>query len=283
VDTQQGRPDCYGRLEKVFPVGEEGLRQVPPGCLECQLRVDCMKKALGGLEGLEFQAERVEGSAEPGIIKRAKLWSLRKEIERKKREEAISPFSWGLVFSILLSPWRFFGEGGPEGKTQAFSFGLFWGSVGSMLAYFYQALAIKLGMLHGPGFLVGDLEPKGIFVALILFVPLSIVIEILISSVLWHLMLSLVGAGKSGLGATFRVVGSSQAVMILGLIPVVGGYLAIPWKFWVQMVGMKQLHQTSYGRIVLGGVLAVLGLLGLVVLLVWIFLTIVTKGLLSWT
>ena len=43
--TTTSRPECYGVLEKVFPRGKTGLREVRERCWNCAERVECLRAA----------------------------------------------------------------------------------------------------------------------------------------------------------------------------------------------------------------------------------------------
>jgi hypothetical protein len=45
-DQQSQQPACYGVLDKVFPTGGEGLREVRDLCWNCALRVECLRQAM---------------------------------------------------------------------------------------------------------------------------------------------------------------------------------------------------------------------------------------------
>jgi hypothetical protein len=66
-----------------------------------------------------------------------------------------------------------------------------------------------------------------------------------------HLMLVVVRGGDSGFKATFRVVSYSQAAQAWGLIPFVGGWIGGVWQFIVQIIGLRQIHKTSYVKVVI--------------------------------
>lgn len=75
---------CFGILEKVFPVGKRGMREVPPGCTECIKRVDCMKAALASDQGIRFTEEMIERKESAGMIGWLERWSRKKELSRLK-------------------------------------------------------------------------------------------------------------------------------------------------------------------------------------------------------
>ncbi len=78
-------PDCFGQLDKVFPVGEEGLRTSPPECMKCPHAKSCLQAAMGGLEGLKLQEEKVDHTYEYGLIGKIERWS-RKKLIRQQME-----------------------------------------------------------------------------------------------------------------------------------------------------------------------------------------------------
>jgi hypothetical protein len=75
--------DCYGILEKVFPKGDQELRQVPAACMECSDRVLCLKEAIRTKEGLEMEAQLLRRAEEGGLINRFQRWSRKKQISRQ--------------------------------------------------------------------------------------------------------------------------------------------------------------------------------------------------------
>ena len=79
--------DCFGLLEKVFPLGDQGLREVPPQCFDCPDRKACMQAALGTHDGMAFRDELLERSPEDGILGRIKRWSEKKSLARQMKED----------------------------------------------------------------------------------------------------------------------------------------------------------------------------------------------------
>lgn len=78
--------DCYGILDRVFPVGETGLREVPADCFSCPDRIECMRTALKTKEGILIQEDAVDRSGESGLRGRIRRWSRKKELQRMTRE-----------------------------------------------------------------------------------------------------------------------------------------------------------------------------------------------------
>jgi hypothetical protein len=263
------KPSCFGDLDRVFPMGQDGLRAVPDDCFLCNLRVLCLKTALDSPKGLEIKEEKIIQSDDLTIVKRLRLWSLKKSAERErssKKEQGTGAASFLLkdLPSVIITPWQYF-QKALRTKSESFSFGLLWGAVGSMLGYFYQSLAIQLGFLDVGNILGPELSSKAVFFGLLFVLPLGVVLEILLVSGIWHIMLRLVGASKGGYSYTFRVVCLSQGAMIACILPLAGTYLAMLWKFWIQLVGLRYVHQTNYQRLILAIFLVAFCFLGLVV------------------
>ncbi|MBW1998881.1 MAG: hypothetical protein JRJ29_13080 [Deltaproteobacteria bacterium] len=81
--------ECYGILERVFPMGKEGLREVREECFECPHKTPCLRAALETKEGLEMRSQRLEGMKEGGVLGALRRWSRKKELARliKERED----------------------------------------------------------------------------------------------------------------------------------------------------------------------------------------------------
>ena len=82
---------CFGVLEMVFPLGDEGLREITPGCFQCPERTPCLKAALRTKEGIQMRVEILERAESKGLVNRLQRWSQKKELHRlmkkgKKRE-----------------------------------------------------------------------------------------------------------------------------------------------------------------------------------------------------
>lgn len=81
------RKTCYGILDKVFPIGPEGLREIVTECFQCPERVPCLKAALSTREGIEMKAEMLDRHAANGFINRLRRWSQKKELSRLMKKE----------------------------------------------------------------------------------------------------------------------------------------------------------------------------------------------------
>ena len=79
--------DCFGILDKVFPMGKEGLREIVQACFNCPDRKECLRSALNTEQGLVFRSEIVDRSPATGLVDRFKRWSDRKDLSRRLKKE----------------------------------------------------------------------------------------------------------------------------------------------------------------------------------------------------
>jgi hypothetical protein len=87
--------NCFGILDKVFPMGKEGLREIVPVCFECPQRRECLQAALQTEEGFELRSQALERSSAGGLAGRLRRWSEKKELSRlKKAREGDKKWPW---------------------------------------------------------------------------------------------------------------------------------------------------------------------------------------------
>ena len=95
------RPECFGQLETVFPLGEDGLRHSPESCLECLDKTDCLRTGLKGEAGLKVHQEQIDRSYDSGMIGFMERWSKKKTISRHGNDPKSSK-----IRSLLSKYWR---------------------------------------------------------------------------------------------------------------------------------------------------------------------------------
>ena len=81
------KKDCFGVLNRVFPLGGKGLREITPGCFQCPERTPCLRAALYTREGLEMKSEILERAASKGMVSRFQRWSQKKQLHRLIKEQ----------------------------------------------------------------------------------------------------------------------------------------------------------------------------------------------------
>ena len=80
--VNESQKNCFGILEKVFPVGREGLREIFPSCFDCPDRKACLQSALVTKTGLMFRSEVLDRAPAKGLVGRFRRWSEKKELSR---------------------------------------------------------------------------------------------------------------------------------------------------------------------------------------------------------
>jgi hypothetical protein len=79
-------PPCYGDLETVFPMGEEGLRQTPASCMPCDCKTSCLRKAMADKGGLAVHEELVDRAYASGMVGFFERWSRKKALNNLKQK-----------------------------------------------------------------------------------------------------------------------------------------------------------------------------------------------------
>lgn len=101
-------PECFARLENVFPMGSDGLRHTPAGCRDCDIKTDCLRAAVTGEQGLTVHEERLERAYQAGSVGFLERWSQQKALDRRKPKGG----GW-------LGFWKRFRRPTPSGRSDA--------------------------------------------------------------------------------------------------------------------------------------------------------------------
>lgn len=80
------RKDCFGILNNVFPMGNEGLREIVPECFQCPDRKECLQDALKTEQGFQLRSEALDRSSSGGLMGRLKRWSDKKALSKGERK-----------------------------------------------------------------------------------------------------------------------------------------------------------------------------------------------------
>jgi hypothetical protein len=80
-------PDCFGDLEKVFPMGPKGLRVTPEECFyHCPVKTKCLQQAMATKNGIQVEEEVIERSTKAGAMTFFERWSRKKQAHRRGRK-----------------------------------------------------------------------------------------------------------------------------------------------------------------------------------------------------
>ncbi len=252
-EERKDRPDCFGILDEVFPMGEEGIREVRERCIDCPFRVECLREAIQTEEGLKMREEMMERMPVRGVGDWVRRWSEKKMLYRmRKKEEASWKALWSEFKSVLFSPSSFFSELSEINLRDAFTFGLITGSIGSMFSLFWKILLLEEkfpSIAKNIQNYIGSTDLM-LFISFLL-IPIFVIAGILFYSVLLHICLSIFGASKRGFSGTFFVICYSQAAEVLSFLPMLGGIIGSILQVYIQLVGLKKIHETSYFRVII--------------------------------
>ncbi len=153
---------------------------------------------------------------------------------------------------VVFSPRTFFRHTASEGGLwEPLAFGILFGSIGLMLELFWQFLMGEGSLSSIEIDFIGDYGTSIVFLAAAILCPLAATAMICMTSLIVHLLLTVVGGARNGFEATFRAVCYSQATQFWALIPYVGGVIATLWLVVVQIIGIREIHGVSYTRVLI--------------------------------
>ena len=80
-------PECFGQLEKVFPMTDSGLRQTPDDCFyHCPVKTKCLNHALRTKDGVKVEEEIIERGSKSGALNFFERWSRKKQLHKKLKK-----------------------------------------------------------------------------------------------------------------------------------------------------------------------------------------------------
>ena len=159
---------------------------------------------------------------------------------------------------VLFSPEKLFSTmTHTGGLKEPLAYGLLLGSIGGMLSVFWQFLMVGQTLTTSLTSVIGQINLGFIFLAVMIMTPFYILINMFVVSGILHLCLVIVGAGRNGFEGTFRTVAFSQSIKIFGLVPILGGLIGWVWHFIVQVIGLREMHETSYLKTIIAMLLPV--------------------------
>ena len=79
--SKDARPACFGDLDRVFPMGEDGLRASPPTCMACDFKTGCLARAVAN-QRAQMGRERLDREEEAGRLSFLSRWSRKKHLHR---------------------------------------------------------------------------------------------------------------------------------------------------------------------------------------------------------
>jgi len=78
--------DCFGNLDKVFPLTRDGLRRSSKECVACDRKVRCLKAAVSSENQAMIEEEKVDRAYKSGRISFFERWSKKKILHNRRTE-----------------------------------------------------------------------------------------------------------------------------------------------------------------------------------------------------
>ncbi len=78
------KPSCFGDLDQVFPVSDDGLRHSPEKCMACDLKTPCLRAAISGENQVVVEGEKVDRAYESGRMSFLARWSRKKALHNRR-------------------------------------------------------------------------------------------------------------------------------------------------------------------------------------------------------
>jgi len=137
------------------------------------------------------------------------------------------------------------------GIREPLAFGLLCGSIGALFGFFWEFLMMWGTIASLGSRFFGWISMNILFLGFMVSVPLFVLINMFVTAGILHLCLRLVKGGESGFEGTFRVVAYAQTTQIFGVIPFIGGLVGWVWHLIVEIIGLREIHETTYTRVVI--------------------------------
>lgn len=85
--TDEETPYCFGKLENVFPMSDDGLRHSPESCTVCLYKTRCLRAAIQTKDGIKVKQEALDRAYSSGSVSFLTRWSRKKTLQRKKNQK----------------------------------------------------------------------------------------------------------------------------------------------------------------------------------------------------
>ena len=161
---------------------------------------------------------------------------------------------WDTLKSILTQPTEFYQKLEPEGNLgSAIGFAVLTGSIGAIVGILwqipFQLFQSAIISTHNPSMAVGQTAFQMVLMIVVaITAPLWVLIGLFIISAITHFVLWLLGGANKSFTATIRVVSYAMSAAILNIIPFCGGFIGTIWEMVIEIIGLKEVHETTYGK-----------------------------------
>jgi hypothetical protein len=112
----------------------------------------------------------------------------------------------------------------------------------------------QMGMMRRWGMNASAVSPM-VNIAIIVAAPLLVIIGLAIQTVVFHLVLMLIGGATRGFDATLRACCYAGTAQLAGIVPVCGGLVGLVWAIVLLVIGIATAHRTTQGKAALAVIL----------------------------
>ncbi len=119
--------------------------------------------------------------------------------------------------------------------------------------------------------IIGQEFSRAILGVWALLLPFFTIISLFISSFIFHVCLIIAGSSKNGYDATLRGLCYSHGPYLFVLIPFCGSVIAGVWTFVLMIIGWRELHESTTGRVLFAALLPFILCCGALMMLLWSF------------
>ena len=81
---ENNKPECFGDLEQVFPMSEDGLRHSPEACMDCNEKTQCLRNAIAGENQVIVEEEKLDRVYKSGRMSFLERWSKKKTLYHRR-------------------------------------------------------------------------------------------------------------------------------------------------------------------------------------------------------
>ncbi len=169
---------------------------------------------------------------------------------------------WKTFTESVFNPTEFFKKMPPKGDIfMPLLYAVIWVVIAQLIGFFYFKIFgssfieyIKhfmemQGIPMDEAFNMDAIYLQG--VAQLFMIPFLYMLMLFVIAGILHVLLLIFGAGKQGYIATFRTIAYSQGSAVFNIIPLMGSMIATIWGIVLQVIGFKEAHRTTYGKVVL--------------------------------
>jgi len=168
--------------------------------------------------------------------------------EQRKGRGAVAAFAETLQ-QVLFHPVGFFRSTDPgRGAGAALGYAVIVGTLSLAVALLWQhALGDRLRFGHGGGYL-RFFESRAALAGISVFLPIGVAIGNLVWAAVLHVSLAVLGGARGTYGTTLKAVCYASSATAFNVFPVCGAAVGAVWHVVLQVIGLRELHQTTTGR-----------------------------------